>query len=213
MSGDASRNQDETDRLGSVIAFLKTSSNGLPQVRLEGPRVYLRPPRAADWQDWAALRAESREFLTPWEPTWPADALARSAFVRRLRRQASEWRNDEGFSFLTFAKADDRMIGGLGITNVRRGVAQMASIGYWTGRPFVRRGYMTEAVKAALEFGFSQLGLHRIEAACIPTNIASKGLLEKIGFRAEGEARNYLRINGEWRDHLLYAILREDLRD
>ena len=194
-----------------MIAFLKTGGNGMPQVRLDAPRVYLRPPRAGDWQEWADLRAQSRQFLTPWEPTWPADALERSAFARRLRRQATEWRNDEGFSFLAFAKPDDVMIGGLGITNVRRGVAQMASIGYWTGRPFVRRGYMTEAVRAVLEFSFTQLGLHRIEAACIPDNLASKGLLVKLGFRAEGEAQSYLRINGEWRDHLLYAILREDL--
>ena len=196
-----------------MIAFLKTGSNGMPQVRLEAPRIYLRPPRAGDWQDWAELRAESREFLKPWEPTWPADALDRGAFNRRLRRQAAEWRNDEGFSFLTFTNTDDTLVGGLGITNVRRGVAQMASIGYWTGSPFVRLGYMTEAVQAALEFAFAQLGLHRIEAACIPANLASKGLLQKIGFRAEGEARNYLRINGQWRDHLLYAILREDLVD
>ena len=193
-----------------MIAFLKTGSNGMPQVRLEAPRIYLRPPRAGDWQDWAELRAESREFLKPWEPTWPADALERGAFNRRLRRQAAEWRNDEGFSFLTFTNTDDTLVGGLGITNVRRGVAQMASIGYWTGSPFVRLGYMTEAVQAALEFAFTQLGLHRIEAACIPANLASKGLLQKIGFRAEGEARNYLRINGQWRDHLLYAMLRED---
>ena len=196
-----------------MIAFLKTGSNGMPQVRLEAPRIHLRPPRAGDWQEWAALRAESREFLKPWEPTWPADALDRGAFNRRLRRQAAEWRNDEGFSFLTFTNTDDTLVGGLGITNVRRGVAQMASIGYWTGSPFVRLGYMTEAVQAALEFAFTQLGLHRIEAACIPANLASKGLLQKIGFRAEGEARNYLRINGQWRDHLLYAILREDLGD
>ena len=194
-----------------MIAFLKTGSNGAPQVRLDAPRVHLRPPRANDWQDWSVLRAESRAFLTPWEPTWPADALERGAFQRRLRRQAAEWRNDEGFSFLIFAKPDDLMVGGLGITNVRRGVAQMASIGYWTGIPYVHQGYMTEAVKAALEFSFTQLGLHRIEAACIPDNIASRGLLEKIGFRSEGEARAYLKINGEWRDHLLYAILREDL--
>jgi len=180
-------------------------------VRLDAPRLYLRPPRAGDWQEWATLRAESRSFLTPWEPTWPADALARSAFQRRLRRQAAEWRNDEGFSFLIFGKPDDAMVGGLGITNVRRGVAQMASIGYWTGASYVRHGYRTEAVKAALEFCFTQLGLHRVEAACIPDNVASRGLLEKIGFRMEGEASAYLKINGDWRDHLLYAILREDL--
>ncbi len=194
-----------------MIAFLKTASSAAPQVRLDAPCVYLRPPRAGDWQEWSALRAGSRTFLTQWEPSWPADALERSAFQRRLRRQASEWRNDEGFSFLIFTKPDDVMVGGLGITNVRRGVAQMASIGYWTSRDFVRRGYMTEAVNATLEFSFTQLGLHRIEAACIPENLASRGLLEKLGFRKEGEARAFLKINGDWRDHLLYAILRDEV--
>ncbi|NNG06062.1 MAG: GNAT family N-acetyltransferase, partial [Inquilinus sp.] len=152
-------------------------------------------------------------FLKPWEPTWPAGALDRAAYGRRLRRQTSEWRADEGYSFLIFRKADDTLVGGIGITNVRRGVAQMASIGYWIGGPFARRGFMTEAVRATVDFATEEIGLHRVEAACIPANTASRGLLEKVGFALEGTARAYLRIDGEWRDHLLYAILREDLED
>ena len=194
-----------------MIAFLKPGGVAPVPVRVEASRIYLRPPRPADWKAWAALREVSRAFLKPWEPTWPADALDRGAFGRRLRRQAGEWRADEGYSFLVFRKADDELLGGIGITNVRRGVAQMASIGYWVGGPHARKGFMTEAVRATVDFAFGELGLHRGEAACIPDNIASKGLLEKVGFVHEGVARAYLKIDGTWRDHLLYAIVREDL--
>ncbi len=184
----------------------------MPPVRLEGERVYLRPPRGRDWKAWARLRAESRDFLTPWEPAWPVDALSRGAFMRRLRRQVADWRRDEGYSFLIFDRATEELMGGIGLTNVRRGVAQCASIGYWIGRHHARRGYMTEAARAVLGFSFDQIGLHRIEAVCLPSNEPSKALLEALGFLLEGYARKYLRINGDWQDHLLYALLREEFR-
>ncbi|MEE8271687.1 MAG: GNAT family protein [Alphaproteobacteria bacterium] len=194
-----------------MIGFLKTGVNGLPPVRVDATRVYLRPPKSRDWQAWARLREQSREFLTPWEPSWPADALSRAAFVRRLRRHIAEWRGDEGYNFMIVDKADEAVLGGIGISNVRRGVAQTGSLGYWIGRLHANRGYMTEAAHAAVTFGFSQLGLHRIEAACIPANVASVKLLERVGFVQEGHAREFLRIDGRWQDHLLYAILREDV--
>jgi ribosomal-protein-alanine N-acetyltransferase len=96
------------------------------------------------------------------------------------------------------------------LTNIRRGVAQAASVGYWIGGPFARRGYMTAAMKALMPFSFQGLRLHRVEAACIPTNAASIALLERSGFRREGHAREYLCINGAWQDHLLYARLADD---
>ena len=102
------------------------------------------------------------------------------------------------------------MVGGLTLANIRRGVAQAGSIGYWVGQPFARQGYMTAAVRTLIPFCFGALRLHRLEAACIPTNDASIGLLEKTGFKREGYARGYLCINGAWQDHLLYARLRED---
>ena len=194
-----------------MIAFLKPGGVAPAPVRLEAPRIYLRPPRPADWKAWAALREASRAFLKPWEPTWPSDALDRGAFGRRLRRQAGEWRSDEGYSFLVFRKHDDALLGGIGITNVRRGVAQMASIGYWVGGPYARNGFMTEAVRATVDFAIGELNLHRVEAACIPANTASRGLLKKVGFVQEGVARAYLKIDGEWQDHLLFALVREDL--
>ncbi len=193
-----------------MIGFLKTGVHTLPTMRLDAERLYLRPARPKDWKAWARLRAESRSFLVPWEPSWPVDALSRGAFVRRLRRQIAEWRQDEGYSFLMFLRADHAVVGGVSLSNVRRGVAQMATLGYWIGERFAHQGLMTEAVLTILDFGFRHLGLHRIEAACLPENRASKGLLLKTGFGEEGVGRAYLRINGAWRDHLLFAIVREE---
>ncbi len=195
--------------------MIRLLGNGLicpPPIRIDGPGCYVRPPAPRDWKEWADLREASRRFLTPWEPTWPADALTRAAYTRRLRRQAQEWRDDEGYSFLVFDRATEGMVGGLGLSNVRRGVAQTATLGYWIGRPHARLGFMSAATRLVLGFAFGQLGLHRIEAACLPTNDASRGLLRKLGFTEEGYARGYLRIDGAWCDHVLYAILRDDWR-
>ncbi len=174
------------------------------------PRTYLRPPVRGDWQEWAELRAVSRDFLVPWEPTWPDDALTRAAFRRRLARYTEDWSRDQGYSFFVFRKEDDALVGGITIANVRRGVAQTCSFGYWIGRPYSRNGFMTEAVHGACLFAYETLHLHRVEAACLPHNIASRGVLEKSGFRYEGLAKRYLKIDGQWRDHLLYALLREE---
>ncbi len=175
--------------------------------KLSGEGVRLRPHRTSDYTEWAALRAGSRAFLQPWEPTWPADDLSRAAFRRRLTAYAQDLERGLAYPFLVFRQSDGVMIGGLTVSNVRRGVAQMASLGYWIGEPFVRRGHTSDAVKAVTRFCFERLGLHRVEAACIPTNEASQGVLRRCGFKQEGLARSYLRINGVWRDHLLFGLV------
>ena len=192
------------------MAFFRSVNFSEPLPAITGTGVMLRMPLAADYAEWAELREQSRDFLTPWEPTWPADDLTRGAFRRRLRRYAEDQRNDLAYAFLILRAGDNAIVGGLTLANIRRGVAQTGSIGYWVGRPFARKGYMTAAVRALIPFCFSALRLHRLEAACIPTNDASIGLLEKTGFKREGYARGYLCINGTWQDHLLYARLRGD---
>ncbi len=177
---------------------------------IAGDGVFLRPPQMSDYEDWARLRAESRAFLTPWEPTWPADDLTRAAFKRRLRRYHQDIRDEIALPLFVFRQEDGLMVGACNLSSIRRGVLQSASLGYWIGRRHARRGYTRAAVRAAAAFAFERLGLHRIEAACIPTNEPSRRLLESLGFRLEGYARNYLKIDGAWRDHLLFAILRED---
>jgi ribosomal-protein-alanine N-acetyltransferase len=192
------------------MALFRTVSLPESTPAVTGAGVTLRLPHSGDYAEWAALREKSRDFLTPWEPTWPADDLTRGAFRRRVKRYADDLRDDLAYAFLIFRSSDNAMVGGLTLANIRRGVAQAGSLGYWTGAPFAHQGYMTAAVRALLPFCFETLRLHRLEAACIPTNAASIGLLEKIGFQREGYARAYLCINGTWQDHLLYARLKDD---
>jgi [ribosomal protein S5]-alanine N-acetyltransferase len=187
------------------MAFFRTINFSEPLPSIEGDGVMLRTPQMDDFEEWAALRETSRDFLTPWEPTWPVDDLTRGAYRRRIKRYAEDLRSDQGYAFLIARNSDGALVGGLTLANIRRGVAQAGSLGYWTGLPFVRRGYMTAALRAVIPFAFGSLRLHRLEAACIPSNSGSIKLLEKTGFAREGYAREYLCINGIWQDHLLYA--------
>ena len=177
---------------------------------LQGDGVFLRYPEISDFAAWSRLRGESREFLMPWEPAWAPDELTRSAFRRRLRRYQREIRNDLSYPFFVFRKPDNLLMGGCTLSNVRRGVTQSAAIGYWLGERYTRHGHMFSALNAMLPFVFEVLGLHRLEAACIPQNEPSRALLLKVGFREEGRARRYLQINGEWQDHILFALLEDD---
>src|SRR2546429_5647595 len=192
------------------MAFFRTVSfsEQLPAVAGEG--VVLQAPQYSDYAEWAALREASRDFLAPWEPTWPADDLTRASFRRRIKRYGEDQRCDLAYALFIFRKQDNVLMGGLTLANIRRGCAQAGSLGYWMGEPYARRGYMTAAVKALIPFAFGTLKLHRIEAACIPTNIASIRLLAQTGFKREGFARQYLCIDGVWQDHLLYARLKAD---
>ncbi|MBI4274059.1 MAG: GNAT family N-acetyltransferase [Rhizobiales bacterium] len=189
------------------MALFRNISVSEPLPLIMGEGIFLRAPQMTDFPAWTALRATSHDFLTPWEPTWPADDLTRGAYRRRLKRYAEDLRNDVAYPFLLFDKGSNTLLGGLTLTNLRRGVAQAASLGYWIGEPYARRGYMTAAVRALIPFAFDALRLHRIEAACIPTNAASIALLDKTGFKREGYARQYLCINGIWQDHVLYSRL------
>ena len=192
------------------MVFFRTTAFAETLPAIEGERVILRQPQMSDHSEWATLRQKSREFLEPWEPVWPADDLTRAAFRRRLKRYAEDQRSDLAYSFLIFRKIDGVLVGGITLSNVRRGVAQAGSIGYWMGEPYARQGLMSTALHALIPFGFATLRLHRLEAACITTNVASIRLLEKSGFQREGYARQYLCINGMWQDHLLYARIKGD---
>jgi ribosomal-protein-alanine N-acetyltransferase len=157
------------------------------------------------------LRTQSRSFLAPWEPTWPPDALSRASFRARIARYSEDWRSDQSYNFFIF-REDETLVGGVGLSNLRRGVAETASLGYWIGEPFARQRFMTTALPLVLDFSFDRLRLHRVEAACLPINVPSRSLLLRIGFAEEGYARRYLLIDGKWQDHLLFAMLREDWR-
>lgn len=193
------------------MAFLRASV-GPESYVARGVKVGLRPLQIADYAPWAELRAQSRDHLQPFEPRWPSDELLKSAYRRRLRHYQREQREDLGYAFAIFSLASDSLVGGVSLSNVRRGVTQAAQLGYWLGQPCLGQGFMSDAVAAILPFSFFGLRLHRIEAATLPTNATSIRVLERNGFEREGYARRYLKINDEWQDHILFALLAEDFR-
>lgn len=185
---------------------------GKRRLRLETERLSLRPPVHTDFRDWAALRDASRVFLAQWEPSWSADHLSRKSFTNRVYWAQRSIAGGSAVPLFLFRRTDDVLLGAITLDNIRRGPAQAGTLGYWTGKTFARQGYMREAIGAVVHHAFSRLDLSRIEAACLPENLASRGLLEKSGFKYEGVAQSYLQINGRWRTHVLYASLRSDRR-
>jgi ribosomal-protein-alanine N-acetyltransferase len=176
---------------------------------VKGRGVTLRPPRASDHEAWAALRQASHAYLQPWEPLWPEDDLTRTAFRRRLAIYARETEAGNAWPFFIFADTGRSLVGAITLSNVRRGVAETGTLGYWIGQSFAGRGFATAAVGAVVAWAFDDLNLHRVEAACVPENAASRRVLEKAGFQLEGRARAYLKINGTWADHLMFGVVND----
>jgi ribosomal-protein-alanine N-acetyltransferase len=192
------------------MALFRFSTEPPTRPLIRTQNLILRAPQAGDYAAWALLRTESRDFLTPWEPIWNESDLTRNSFRLRVKRAAREIAADEAYSLFVLDARSESLLGGLTLGLVRRGVAQACTLGYWMGARHAGKGHMSEAVRGALRFAFQDLALHRVEAACLPNNEPSRRLLERVGFRHEGLARSYLRINGAWADHLLYAALASD---
>ena len=182
------------------------------KLRVETERLTLRPPVHTDFRAWTALRVKSRDYLTPWEPAWAEDHLTRKAFTNRVYWAQRSVSGGTALPLFLIRRADEELVGAITLDNIRRGPAQAGTLGYWTGAPFARQGYMREAIAAVVHQAFTHLDLSRIEAACLPENAASRGLLERTGFKYEGVAQSYLQIAGRWRTHVLYAALRNDRR-
>ena len=181
-----------------------------PTPMLVGRRVIMRAPGLRDYRQWSALRRDSRDFLKPFEPRWTEADLARSAYLARLRRGREEALAGTDFTFLIFLGGrESRLVGGLTLSNIRRRAAQSVTLGYWMGQPFAGQGLMTEAVSLVVPFVFETLLLHRVHAAFLPDNIASRRVLERNGFVQEGFAERYLQIDGRWADHVLVGLTRE----
>ncbi|MEN8840527.1 MAG: GNAT family protein [Octadecabacter sp.] len=182
------------------------------KVRLETERLTLRPPVHSDFRAWSALRQESADFLTPWEPTWASDHLTRKSFTNRVYWAQRSISNGTALPLFIIRRSDDVVLGAITLDHIRRGPAQAGTTGYWIGEAFAREGYMREAIEAVVHYAFTTLDLSRIEAGCLEENKPSRALLEKCGFKYEGVAQAYLQINGRWRNHVLYANLRHDRR-
>ena len=172
----------------------------------------LRLPAHNDWRAWSALRESSATFLTPWEPVWAHDHLTRRAFTNRVYWAQRAETQGTALPLLLIRRVDAALLGAITLDNIRRGPAQTGTLGYWIGADHARQGFMREAIKAVVHHAFTTLDLSRLEAACLPENVPSRGVLEKCGFKYEGVAQSYLQINGRWRNHVLYANLRGDRR-
>ena len=182
------------------------------KVQIPTERLMLRLPLHRDYRHWSELRLNSKDFLSPWEPSWATDHLSRKSFANRVYWAQRSVTSGSGIPLFIERQDDGVLLGAVTLDNMRRGPAQAATLGYWIGAPYARQGYMREALTACLSYAFQNEGLSRLEAACLPENVASRGVLEKSGFKYEGVAQSYLQINGRWRTHVLYAALRFDRR-
>jgi ribosomal-protein-alanine N-acetyltransferase len=182
------------------------------RVRVETERMTLRLPEHGDWRQWSELRDTSAEFLSKWEPVWANDHLTRRSFTNRVYWAQRAEAQGTALPMLLIRREDNQLLGALTLDNIRRGPAQAGTLGYWIGQPYSRQGYMREAILALTHHAFTRMDLSRMEAACLPENAPSRGVLEKCGFKYEGVAQSYLQINGRWRNHVLYANLRGDRR-
>ena len=182
------------------------------KIRIETERLCLRAPQHSDYREWSALRRNSEAFLTPWEPVWGKDHLTRKGYSNRVYWSHRSINARSAVPVFLERRRDGMLLGAITLDNIRRGPAQSGTMGYWIGAPYAREGYMSEAIAAITYYAFSTLDLSRIEAACLPENKPSRGVLEKSGFKYEGVAQSYLQIDGRWRNHVLYSNLRGDRR-
>ena len=181
-------------------------------IRIVTERMILRLPAHSDFRAWTSLRRESAVFLQPWEPQWSNDHLSRRAFTNRVHWAQRAHSGGTALPLFLIRQSDNSLLGAITLDNIRRGPAQVGTLGYWIGQPFARQGYMREAISTLTHHAFTELGLSRVEAACLPENRASRGVLESCGSKYEGVAQSYLQINGRWSNHVLYANLRHDRR-
>ncbi len=184
-------------------------TRSLPDIRLDGFRIYLRPPKLNDTHEWIKIREQNRDMLVALEPTWPKNALTPAFYRRRLERQIQQWDIDRAYPFFVFTSDNQKLIGGVNINHVCRGAADYASLGYWLDKDKHGQGYMSEALRLIKTFSFEDINLHRLHAAVMPHNKPSISLLERSSFQKEGFAEKYLQINGVWEDHILYGMTKE----
>ena len=172
------------------------------------PRTTIRLLELPDAPDMLALRIANDEFLRPFEPAKPPGFLTLEAQRREIEIGIRSRMSDRSYSFGIF-DAGGRLVGRIALSNIVRGAWQNATVGYFVGREFNGRGHCTDAVGLVLAFAFEDAGLHRVQAGVMPKNGASAKVLLRNGFRFEGLAPDYLRINGRWEDHHIYAITSE----
>ncbi|CAI6087420.1 GNAT family N-acetyltransferase [Cohnella sp. JJ-181] len=195
--------------------------------------VYIRRLKAEDADALLDLRLRNRAFFEPYEPVRSDRDYAAEGIRDAIDQDALHWERGSGYGFGIFLRDRDldrnqdrdrhparsrdpdrdrdRLIGRVNLSNVVRGAWESCTVGYYMDREAGGRGYMTEALRQAVGFAFGQAGLHRVQASIMPRNQASIRVVEKNGFRYEGLAEYYLKINGVWEHHSIYSLTREHL--
>jgi [ribosomal protein S5]-alanine N-acetyltransferase len=183
----------------------------LARVRLDQPPTAIRPTEVSDAAVQARLRIANRDHTAPWDPIRDASFYTEPGQRLELDLDRRAWSSGTAYAFAVLDLDDgDRLIGRVALSNVARGPWMNANLGYWIAADAGGRGHATRAVRLALRFAFEHAGLHRIQPAIIPRNVRSVRVARRVGFRLEGRAESYLRINGAWEDHDIYALTAED---
>lgn len=180
---------------------------------LVGARVLLRPLKAEDWDAWREVRIRCRDWLERWEPRPEPGGADPALDLDAFRARCGAWERqrhfDAAYGFGLFL-TDGRFAGEVSLGSVQRGPFQMGYVGYWIDEALAGHGYVPEGVVLVLRYAFETLGLHRVEAAIVPRNRASRRVAEKLGMRDEGTAVRFLQIQGVYEDHVRYAMTAEE---
>ncbi len=181
------------------------------RLRLEERPTAIRPTEPSDARAQLALRLANRDHIGPWDPLRDESFYTEAGQRLELDLDQRSWAAGNAYAFAVLDTDEgDRLIGRVALSNVVRGPWQNATLGYWIDRNAGGRGHATRAVRLAVRFAFEHAGLHRVQPAIIPRNVRSVRVAEKVGFRLEGRAARYLKINGVWEDHDVYALTVED---
>ena len=184
---------------------------GKSELILKTKKVELRAPHYSDFDQWSSIRENSKTFLELWEPKRSSEFFKRNAFNSRVRWAKKSSNAGQSYQFFIFDKFQN-LLGSITIDNIRKGPSNAGTLGYWLGKEHTGKGFMREAVLTIIDLSFNKLNISRLEAATLPENKSSRWLLEKVGFKYEGVGQSYLQINGRWRNHVLYGLLRNDRR-
>ena len=168
-------------------------------------RLILRLPVISDYEKWVVLRKKSEDFLNKWEPAKDTNYYSKNLFSKRVKWAKKKFDSKIVLHFFIFLRSNNQLVGGITLDNIRHGPFQSATLGYWLGEEFSKKGIMTEGLNSMIIYANKSIGVSRIEAATLPNNIASRRLLEKCKFKYEGVGQYYLQIKGKWQHHILYA--------
>ena len=168
-------------------------------------RLIIRLPVIADYENWVILRKKSENFLNQWEPEKDFNYYSKNLFVKRVKWAKKNFDLKIVLHFFLFLRSNYQLVGGITLDNIRYGPFQSATLGYWLGEEFSKKGIMTEGLNSLITYANKTMGISRIEAATLPNNLASRRLLENCNFKYEGVGQYYLQIKGKWQHHILYA--------